>query len=216
VVLVWLDNLIDDFHMNKYKKNSWISDILNFNPKLRIIFIIVLGMVTGLALLVLKVSNAISYLSDEPTACVNCHIMTPQYATWFHSSHRERANCNDCHVPHDNIFRKYWFKANDGLRHATMFTLRLDPQVIQIKEAGKEVVQENCIRCHIDLVNPVSAALVTGKNYKTGQGNLCWDCHREVPHGRVHSQASTPYARVPKLSPVLPDWMLKTIKNKNI
>ncbi|HPI19051.1 MAG TPA: cytochrome c nitrite reductase small subunit [Candidatus Kapabacteria bacterium] len=178
------------------------------------LFIIFAGLAVGLGLTIVQISNAPSYLSDEPTACINCHIMTPQYATWQHSSHREWTNCNDCHVPHNNIVRKYFFKASDGLRHASMFTLRLEPQVIQIKEAGKTVVQENCIRCHVNQLNPVSAINVTGHNYTNGEGNLCWDCHREVPHGRVNSLASTPNAIVPGLSPALPNWLEKTIKQK--
>lgn len=64
-----------------------------------------------------------SYVSDDPATCVNCHIMRPEYVTWHHSPHREHATCNDCHVPHDNVFRKYYFKGADGMRHATIFTL---------------------------------------------------------------------------------------------
>lgn len=145
---------------------------------------------------------------------MNCHVMAPQFATWQHSSHARVAVCNDCHVPHDNFFRKYLFKAQDGLRHASMFTLRLEPQVIQIKEAGVKVVQENCIRCHITLVDNVSAHKVTGDNYTKGEGRLCWQCHRETPHGRVNSLASAPYARVPRLSPVVPQWMEKFLSQK--
>ncbi len=178
---------------------------------------ILLGLFFGLVATAFKISNAGSYLSDEPEACINCHLMYPQYATWQHSSHRERAVCNDCHVPHDNVFRKYYFKAQDGSRHATIFTLRTEPQVIMIKEDGKQVVQENCIRCHSYQVGDVAAAHTTGKNYKEGDGHLCWDCHREVPHGRVSSQASAPNAIVPGLSKPAPDWLLKIAgSNKDI
>jgi len=114
--------------------------------------ILLLGVIVGLGLYILRISNAASYLSDDSETCVNCHVMNPQYATWSHSAHREVTSCNDCHVPHDNVFSKYFFKAKDGMRHATMFTLRQEPQVIFIKEAGKEVVQENCIRCHEKLL----------------------------------------------------------------
>ncbi len=177
---------------------------------------IVAGMLAGFILTAIYISNAVSYLSDEPDACINCHVMTPYYAAWNHSSHREWTNCNDCHVPHNNIVRKYWFKAMDGMRHSYMFTFGLEPQVIMIKEAGKTVVQENCLRCHHKQVNPVSIANVTGENYKHGEGKLCWSCHREVPHGKVHSDASTPHARVPALSPVIPDWVIKSKKTRNI
>ncbi|MCK5741551.1 MAG: cytochrome c nitrite reductase small subunit [Chlorobi bacterium] len=171
-----------------------------------------LGLMVGLGLILFDVSNAISYLSDDPEACVNCHIMNPQYATWTHSSHREKTNCNDCHVPHDNIVRKYMFKASDGLRHATVFTMRAEPQVIRINDAGITVVQENCKRCHIDQINPVSAANVDGHNYKAGEGKLCWDCHREVPHGKLSGQASTPFSRGPNLMGQKAEWMNKDKK----
>lgn len=173
----------------------------------KITIFILIGILLGLGLMIFRLSNAIAYMSDDPTACINCHVMTPQYATWLHSSHRERANCNDCHVPFDNIIRKLWFKANDGMRHAYMFTFRLEPQVIKVKDAGKTVLQENCIRCHSNQLGTSSIASITLKDSELGKGHLCWDCHREVPHGRVHSQASTPHAQVPKLNPVLPAWM---------
>lgn len=179
--------------------------------KWKIPVIVLMGMLVGTGVTAIYLSNAVSYLSDDPAACVNCHIMTPHFATWFHSSHRERATCNDCHVPHDNVFRKYYFKAQDGLRHASIFTVNAQSQVITIKEAGATVVQENCIRCHETQVNPVSSGNITFENHLHGEGHLCWDCHREVPHGRVRSEASTPYARVPSMNSAIPDW----IKNLN-
>ena len=117
-------------------------------PEWQLPVIILLGIMAGMAVFTFRASRAHSYLSDKPETCMNCHIMAPQYATWSHSSHREKANCNDCHVPHNNIFNKYFFKAKDGLRHATIFTLRAEPQVIFIREAGIKVVKDNCVRCH--------------------------------------------------------------------
>ncbi len=169
--------------------------------------ILVLGTFCGIIVLTLRISNAFSYLSDDPSACVNCHVMAPQFATWQTSSHGRVTVCNDCHVPHDNVFRKYVFKAQDGLRHSTMFTFRLEPQVIHIKEAGIAVVQENCIRCHDGLVDRIGASSVTGPTSTHGQGLLCWQCHRETPHGRVNSLSSAPFARVPRLSKTTPEWM---------
>jgi len=114
---------------------------------------IILAIFLGMSFYAIYISKAGSYLSDNPQTCINCHIMVPQFATWNHSSHREIASCNDCHVPHHNIFAHYYFKAKDGLRHATMFMLRKEPQVIFIKEEGKEVVHQNCIRCHSKLID---------------------------------------------------------------
>lgn len=174
------------------------------------------GIFVGLFFLVIYLSNAPSYFSDKPEACINCHVMIPQFTTWRNSSHARFATCNDCHLPQDNIFKKLYFKANDGLRHATIFTFRLEPQVIQIKDAGKNVVQENCIRCHQNLIDRTNLIPTSYSKFTHGKDMLCWDCHRETPHGRVNSLASTPFAAVPKLNPVFPDWINKFFaKEKN-
>jgi len=176
-------------------------------PEWKPAVLLVLGVCGGMVALVLHISNAPSYLSNDPQACINCHIMAPQFATWQRGAHGRGVTCNDCHVPHDNVVRSYFFKAQDGMRHAFMFTFRLEPQVIQIREGGRTVVQENCIRCHEHLVGGASIIDVTADNAPHGAGKLCWECHRETPHGRVNSLSSAPYARVPLLSSVLPAWI---------
>lgn len=182
----------------------------------RIIVMLLLGILIGLVLFILHAARATSYLSDDPKACVNCHVMAPQYATWERGSHGKVTNCNDCHVPQDNFINKYLFKASDGLRHSFMFTFRLEPQVIQIKHAGKKAVQQNCIRCHSNVIHPISLRAISAKSIIEEEERYCWDCHRETPHGRVNSLSSTPYARVPVSSPIIPDWITNTIsKTKN-
>jgi cytochrome c nitrite reductase small subunit len=185
--------------------SSFIKKILP-PPKWQLPVLILTGIFLGLLGFIFYTSNALSYLSDAPETCINCHIMVPEYATWNHSSHREHATCNDCHVPHDNIFNKYYFKAKDGLRHATMFTLRLEPQVIFIKQDGKKVVRQNCVRCHNNLLTDEKTDAMTHYKHWDKRERECWDCHREVPHGRVNSLSSTPYARIPIKSEIIPDW----------
>ena len=181
-------------------------------PGWRIPAILSGAMLIGLALHVFIVSRAPSYLSDDPSTCMNCHIMAPQYATWMHSSHRERAHCNDCHVPHNNVVNKYYFKAKDGLRHATIFTLRNEPQVIQIREEGRHVVQDNCIRCHGELLSDERVNTLAMSHHHKRMERPCWECHRETPHGRVNSLSSVPYARVPVHGSPLPSWLEKLLK----
>ena len=183
-------------------------------PRWKIPVVILLGVFVGIGIMIIRISNASAYLSNDPEACMNCHVMTTQYATWQRSSHAHVAVCNDCHVPHDNIIREYFFHAFDGARHSTMFTFRLEPQVIQIKNMGTSVVQENCIRCHNERINTTSIVSVTGSMARHGEGKLCWDCHREVPHGSVRSLSSVPLARTPDITPALPEWINKDI-NKN-
>lgn len=173
----------------------------------------------GLGFYVLKLSNAASYLSDDPKACINCHLMTPQYITWNHSSHREVAHCNDCHVPQDNMFSKYFFKAKDGLYHSTIFTIRAEPQVIQALEPSAEVIQNNCIRCHEDRVvdSKLMASVADHDVHRTDR--TCWECHREVPHGRVKSLSSVGYQIEPvvaqdtKKGDIIPRWLKEAMQH---
>jgi cytochrome c nitrite reductase small subunit len=175
-------------------------------PQWRVPVLLAFATLLGLGGVIFHVSRASSYLSDNPTTCVNCHVMAPQYYTWFHSRHRETATCSDCHVPHDNPIRHYAFKASDGARHAFMFTFRLEPQVIRIHAAGQRVVQENCVRCHSVGVHMTSLDQVPGDAGGI-QGMRCWDCHRETPHGRVRGLAAVPYEHIPLPGPATPSWL---------
>ena len=155
------------------------------------------GTLLGLGLAVGKVSRVASYLSDEPEGCVNCHVMRPQYASWQRSSHANVATCNDCHVPHQTPLHAYAFKARDGLYHSTIFTLGLEPQVIQMSAAAIPVVESNCRRCHEQTIEEVST-----HSYQPGD-RRCWDCHRDVPHGSVRSLSSAARVMAPELPSVL-------------
>jgi cytochrome c nitrite reductase small subunit len=138
--------------------------------------------------------------------------MAPQFATWSHSSHHSTATCNDCHVPHNNFLNKYFYKAKDGARHATVFTLRNEPQVIFIKKAGIQVAQNNCFRCH-EKIFPDNFQQRLNKEIKSNEKErLCWDCHRETPHGRINSLSAVPFARVPLPQSPVPDWLKSLMK----
>jgi cytochrome c nitrite reductase small subunit len=157
---------------------------------------VLLGLFFGLTAFVLYISKVPSYLSDNPETCINCHVMNTQFNDWAHSSHRNVATCNDCHVPHNNVFSKYLFKAQDGLIHATIFTLRNEPQVFYIREAGKVAVQSNCIRCHERVVETEYLCSILPGYHNHLKDRHCLDCHCETPHSRVNGLSSTPNALV--------------------
>ncbi|MCC7520927.1 MAG: cytochrome c nitrite reductase small subunit [Flavobacteriaceae bacterium] len=173
--------------------------------------IFLLGAIAGFGLYAAIESNAVSYLSDDPKACVNCHVMTPEYVSWQRSSHREVANCNDCHVPHENYAKKMLFKAKDGLYHASVFTTKSEPQVIQMKEASAQVVQSNCIRCHENQVTDAKLSGTVTNHYEHRASKNCWECHKHVPHGRVHSLSSVKYyGKIPsEHQETVPEWLKK-------
>lgn len=174
--------------------------------------------VLGLGFFIIREAEVVSYLSDNPQACVNCHNMTPMYNSWNHSSHREWASCNDCHVPHNNIANAYYFKAKDGLYHASVFTTRTEPDVIFMKPASQEVVQNNCIRCHIDQVTETKYDGWIENHQANRTDRQCWECHQEVPHGRVHGMSSIRYNIAPlptdQEKAVIPEWLEKEMESK--
>ncbi|WP_018108225.1 cytochrome c nitrite reductase small subunit [Bacteroides propionicifaciens] len=177
--------------------------------------VILIGVIFGLGGYTIYMSRAYSYLSDDPSACINCHIMTPYYQSWEHSSHAQWATCNDCHVPQNNIFNKYFFKAKDGLYHAAIFTLNAEPQVIRPTNASYEVIMDNCIRCHTQLNQAfVNTGMISYADTKEGKGKACWDCHTEVPHTQISNLSSSPNAIVPLPSSPVPNWLKQSLKKK--
>jgi len=179
-------------------QSTWRSRVVDgmtlsaFPRRWRFTLFALAGVAAGVALLLVRLSNATSYLSDKPETCINCHVMSNAYATWQRGSHGHVAVCNDCHVPHDNLIAKMAFKAQDGMRHSYVFTLRKEPQVIRLSAGAVPVVQNNCIRCHEDQLAMVR---VPGASERK-----CWDCHSNI-HGRVHSLSTSPHARLPSLPP---------------
>ncbi len=129
-----------------YTVFSQLLTLSFLRPRLRLPAFFLLGCVFGAALLLAHVSRATSYLSDSPTTCMNCHVMTDAYISWQYSSHGRDVTCNDCHVPHTSFARAYAYKAHDGLRHAAIFTLRTESQAIELSHGAIPVVQENCLR----------------------------------------------------------------------
>ncbi len=116
-------------------------------------------------------------------------------------------------VPQDNLIRGYFFKAKDGLRHATIFTLRKEPQVIRIKEEGKKVVHENCLRCHSNIYENTFLINYNNNILSEQQNRDCMFCHKETPHGTISSLSSVPYSRVPLPESAVPSWLKKIMFN---
>ncbi|HCO66463.1 MAG TPA: cytochrome c nitrite reductase small subunit [Dysgonomonas sp.] len=177
---------------------------------------IVSGLIVGLGIYTVYMSRAYSYLSDDPAACINCHIMTPYYQSWNHSSHAVWATCNDCHVPHDNVVNQYAFKAKDGLYHAAIFTIKGEPQAIRPRDDSYGVIMDNCIRCHTQLNTEfVKTGMISYCDVKEGKGKACWDCHTQVPHTDISGLSSSPNAIVPLPESPVPEWLKRSMKNEN-
>ena len=144
---------------------------------------ILLGVAAGLGAHTFQFADGLSYMSNDPKACVNCHIMRDQYHGWQTSSHHNHATCNDCHTPQDGI-GKLICKADNGYRHSKGFTFNDFHEPIQITRTNSEILQQNCIRCHKEFVSAV-----LGQPNETGcvplESMNCVRCHQDVGHGPV-------------------------------
>jgi len=138
------------------------------------------GVLAGSGFYTARYAEGLSYLSDDPKACVNCHIMRDHYDGWQKASHHAFATCNDCHLPHDNIIHKYYIKAENGFWHSKGFTLQDFPEPIRIRPHNRVVLNNNCVHCHADLVGDI-----TSHATETADAWNCIHCHGQVGHGPV-------------------------------
>ena len=133
----------------------------------------VLGVAVGVSGYTFVYAKGSSYLTDDPSACQNCHVMRGQYDGWRTGPHHAAATCNDCHTP-AGVVPKYLIKASNGWHHSKAFTTGDYPDAIQMRPSSRAVVEANCKNCHADL----TAAM-------TGGGEVsCIRCHESVGHLR--------------------------------
>lgn len=119
-----------------------------------------------------------SYFSNDPKACVNCHIMRDEYDSWQKASHHSAATCNGCHVPHD-FLGKYANKAHNGFWHSYYFTFQNFHEPIQISEYNRGILRTNCLECHREFMSRV----IGGHNNSDGSSMDCIHCHMHSGHG---------------------------------
>jgi cytochrome c nitrite reductase small subunit len=134
------------------------------------------GMLLGIGLYTFRYAEGLSYLSNDPTACMNCHVMRDHFDSWVRSSHRLAATCNDCHVPH-GFPAKYLAKIRNGWNHSRAFTLQNFSDPIRIRPSNLAALQHNCLQCHAGLVSDIAAH----QDVKRGEAR-CTVCHRSVGH----------------------------------
>ena len=137
-----------------------------------------IGVAIGVGSYTFLYAKGASYLTNNPSACANCHVMQGHFDAWVKSSHRAVAVCNDCHAPH-NLIGKYITKADNGFWHSLKFTTGKFPENIQIRESNRRVTQEACLHCHQQIVEAITPTPHTKENI-----TLCVRCHSGVGHLR--------------------------------
>lgn len=147
--------------------------------KKTIVLACLLGTLIGVGSFTFQYAEGLSYFSTDPKACMNCHIMTPQYESWLKSSHHAAASCVDCHLPH-TFFAKYIAKAENGYHHSKAFTMQDFHEPIMIKEKNSGILQKNCVDCHDDMVHDLFRQDITDPGAVS-----CIHCHADVGHGEL-------------------------------
>jgi cytochrome c nitrite reductase small subunit len=139
-----------------------------------VVIAILVGLAIGVAGYTFVYAKGASYLTNDPRACTNCHVMREQFDGWVTSSHRSVAVCNDCHTP-PGVVGKYTTKAVNGFWHSFAFTTGRFHEPIGIKARNRRVTEEACRGCHQTIVEAIEA-------HPDATTSVCTRCHASVGH----------------------------------
>jgi cytochrome c nitrite reductase small subunit len=143
----------------------------------RIVLGVAIGLAVGVGGYTFIYAKGSSYMTNDPAACANCHIMQEHYDGWIKSSHRSVAVCNDCHTP-PGLVAKYATKASNGFWHSFAFTSGRFPEPLRIKQHNREITEKACRKCHDDIVYAIEGP------HAGSVGMSCVRCHSSVGHIR--------------------------------
>ncbi len=138
-------------------------------------FWVLCGVFIGTSVYTFIYAKGWSYLTNDSSACANCHIMNEQYTGWIHSSHRYEISCNDCHTP-PNMIGKWYTKMRNGFWHSYYFTVGGFHEPISISNASLKIVESACRNCHNNTVQMID------HEPRQSQELSCVRCHASVGH----------------------------------
>jgi cytochrome c nitrite reductase small subunit len=139
--------------------------------------VVLIGITAGIGAYTFAYARGFSYVTDDPAACANCHVMRDHFDAWTRSSHHAVAVCNDCHTP-PGLLPKYATKARNGFWHSFYFTTGRYPDPVQITPRSHAVTELACRTCHTGLTESIDAAHAGN----SGDGLTCTRCHNSVGH----------------------------------
>jgi cytochrome c nitrite reductase small subunit len=137
---------------------------------------ILVGLTIGIGGYTFVYARGYSYLTNDPAACANCHVMRNHFSAWTRSSHRSVAVCNDCHTP-PGLVPKYITKAQNGFWHSFYFTTGNYPDPLRMTARNHAVTERACRKCHAEVTASIDPHADTGR-----RGLSCTACHNEVGH----------------------------------
>ena len=156
--------------------------------RLAIIAALLIGLAIGIGAFTFVYAKGASYMTNDPNACANCHIMQEHFSAWVKSSHHAVAVCNDCHTP-KGLVPKYMTKASNGFWHSFAFTTGRFPDPLRIKQHNHEITEKACRKCHEHITEAIDVGVhLPADSYEqaadgtTGDHLTCTRCHRYVGH----------------------------------
>lgn len=153
-----------------------------------IVTMALVGAAVGLGAFTFVYAKGYSYLTNDPAACANCHVMREHYAAWAKASHRSVAGCNDCHTPHA-LVPKYVTKAKNGFWHSFYFTTGRFPEPIGINAGNLRITEHACRECHREITSAIDHGEAAERSAPAGRDSTradapsgCIRCHPYVGH----------------------------------
>ena len=134
------------------------------------------GFIVGV--LAVGVGMGALHASGTKTFCGQCHSMKHEAATFEMSVHRNQ-DCVECHLPHDNTAHYLFEKGRTGMVDMYHEMMRDYPERIKLDADARNMINENCIRCHGATMSYVGTA-------PEGTQDNCLKCHSKVAHGANH------------------------------
>lgn len=162
-----------------------------------------IGIAAGIGGYTFLYARGASYLTNDPSACANCHVMRAHFDAWVKSSHRAVAVCNDCHTP-PGLLARTMTKASNGFWHSFAFTTGRFPDPLSIRPRNRDIAERACRSCHGDIVQailgpgagPGAAAEAAPRAFSrpaARPGELsCVRCHGAVGHPEFSPSAPGP------------------------
>jgi cytochrome c nitrite reductase small subunit len=162
------------------ERGGWRRKLLSVPTLQGVLVGVAFGAAVGIGGYTFIYAKGYSYLTNDPAACANCHVMQEQYSGWLKSSHRSVAVCNDCHTP-PGTFGKYYTKASNGFWHSYYFTTNTFHEPIQVTERNRRVTEQACRKCHEEVTSAIDAH-AGGGEAGGAEALSCVRCHRNVGH----------------------------------
>ncbi len=163
--------------LNMPRRLARITAITGSASIISVVLAVVVGGAGGIGGYTFIYAEGASYLTNDATACANCHVMRGHYDAWVKSTHHAVATCNDCHTPHHSL-GKFLTKASNGFNHSLAFTTGRFHEPIEIKPRNQAIVESACRHCHGDIVQAID------RFPQQEHALSCIRCHMGVGHPR--------------------------------